>query len=74
MKERYGATLSTSIGALPTEFPREEMTRRLAELKNALEGFGEVNLMAIEEYQELKQRHDFPVSEQQTDLHQALIL
>ena len=71
MKERYGATLSTSIVASPAEFPKEEMSKRLAELKNALEGFGEVNLMAIEEYQELKQRHDF-LSEQQTDLHQAL--
>ncbi len=71
MKERYGATLSTSIGASPAEFPKEEMSKRLAELKSALEGFGEVNLMAIEEYQELKQRHDF-LSEQQTDLHQAL--
>ena len=71
MKERYGATLSTSIGAYPTEFPKEEMSNRLAELKSGLEGFGEVNLMAIEEYQELKQRHDF-LSEQQADLHQAL--
>jgi chromosome segregation protein len=71
MKERYGATLSTSLGASPEEFPKEEMSKRLAELKNALEGFGEVNLMAIEEYQELKQRHDF-LSEQQADLHQAL--
>jgi len=71
MKERYGATLSTSIGASSAEFPKEEMSKRLAELKNALEGFGEVNLMAIEEYQELKQRHDF-LSEQQADLHQAL--
>jgi chromosome segregation protein len=71
MKERYGATLSSSIGAPTAEFPKEEMSKRLAELKNALEGFGEVNLMAIEEYQELKQRHDF-LSEQQTDLHQAL--
>jgi chromosome segregation protein len=71
MKERYGATLSTSIGSPPMEFPEEEMSKRLAELKNALEGFGEVNLMAIEEYQELKQRHDF-LSEQQADLHQAL--
>ncbi|HUL20924.1 MAG TPA: chromosome segregation protein SMC, partial [Thermodesulfobacteriota bacterium] len=70
MKERYGATLSTSIGA-PAEFPKEEMSKRLADLKKALEGFGEVNLMAIEEYQELKQRHDF-LSEQQADLHQAL--
>jgi chromosome segregation protein len=71
MKERYGATLSTSIGAFPEEFPKEEMSKRLAELKSSLEGFGEVNLMAIEEYQELKQRHDF-LSEQQADLHQAL--
>ena len=71
MRERYGATLSTSIGTSPEEFPREEMSERLAELKGALEGFGEVNLMAIEEYQELKQRHDF-LSEQQADLHQAL--
>jgi chromosome segregation protein len=71
MKERYGATLSTSIGASPSEFQREEMSKRLAELKSALEGFGEVNLMAIEEYQELKQRYDF-LSEQQVDLQQAL--
>jgi chromosome segregation protein len=71
MKERYGATLSASIGASPLELPKEEMEKRLAELKSSLEGFGEVNLMAIEEYQELKQRHDF-LSEQQADLHQAL--
>jgi chromosome segregation protein len=71
MKERYGATLSATVGASPLELPKEEMSARLAELKSSLEGFGEVNLMAIEEYQELKQRHDF-LSEQQTDLHQAL--
>jgi chromosome segregation protein len=71
MKERYGAMLSTSIGIPPMEFQKEEMSKRLAELKSALEGFGEVNLMAIEEYQELKQRHDF-LSEQQADLQQAL--
>ena len=71
MQERYGATLSTSIGVTPAEFQKEEMSRRLAELKASLEGFGEVNLMALEEYQELKQRHDF-LTEQQNDLHQAL--
>lgn len=71
IKERYGTTLSPSIGASPLEIPEEEMSKRLAELKSALEGFGEVNLMAIEEYQELKQRYDF-LSEQQADLHQAL--
>jgi chromosome segregation protein len=75
MKERYGTTLSTSVGVGPAvggvEFPKEEMSKRLEELKSALEGFGEVNLMALEEYQELKQRHDF-LTEQQADLQQAL--
>ncbi len=71
IRDKYGATLSTSIGALPEEFSKEEMSKRLAELKETLGGFGEVNLMAIEEYQELKQRHDF-LTEQQTDLQQSL--
>ncbi len=71
MKERYGALLSASIGTVAGDFPREEMAKRLEELKKALEGFGEVNLMALEEYQELKSRHDF-LTEQQNDLQQAL--
>lgn len=71
MKERYGATLSTSMGMVPEEFSKEEKSKRLEELKAGLEGFGEVNLMALEEYHELKQRHDF-LTEQQTDLQQAL--
>ncbi|MEW6377132.1 MAG: chromosome segregation protein SMC [Thermodesulfobacteriota bacterium] len=71
MRERYGSTLSTSIGTVQEGFPREEMSKRLAELKSALEGFGEVNLMALEEYQELKQRYDF-LTDQQNDLQQAL--
>lgn len=75
MRERYGTMLSTLIGAGPVigggEFSKEGMFKKLAELKEALEGFGEVNLMAIEEYQELKHRHDF-LTEQQADLQQAL--
>jgi chromosome segregation protein len=71
MKERYGTTLSASITGGAVEAPTEEMSGRLDELKKALEGFGEVNLMALEEYQELKRRHDF-LTEQQADLHQAL--
>ncbi len=71
VRERYGTNLSPSLNQADGEFPREELARRLAELKTALEGFGEVNLMAIEEYQELKQRHDF-LTEQQMDLQKAL--
>ena len=71
MRERYGTMLSGSIGTDGSEFPKEEMAKRLEELRRALEGFGEVNLMALEEYQELKSRHDF-LTEQQNDLQQAL--
>lgn len=71
IRERYGTTLSTTLGGDLSDVQREEMSKRLAELKTALEGFGEVNLMALEEYQELKRRHDF-LTEQQTDLQQAL--
>jgi chromosome segregation protein len=71
VRDRYGTSLSTSIGMEAGELPREEMSKRLEELKKALEGFGEVNLMALEEYQELKSRHDF-LTEQQNDLQQAL--
>ena len=71
MRERYGTQLSASLGTDSGAFPREELSTRLEELKKSLEGFGEVNLMALEEYQELKQRHDF-LTEQQTDLQQAL--
>lgn len=71
IRERYGTNLSPSLNQPDGEFPKEELAQRLAELKTALEGFGEVNLMAIEEYQELKQRHDF-LTEQQTDLQKAI--
>ena len=71
MRERYGTTFPPTLGAIPEEIPREEMSRRLEELKSAIEGFGEVNLLALEEYQELKQRHDF-LTEQHRDLLQAL--
>lgn len=44
---------------------------RLEELKRLIEGIGEVNLTAIEEYQELDERFTF-LSEQQEDLRQSL--
>lgn len=71
MKERYGLTLAPGLGGTTEALPREEMSRRLEELKASLDGFGEVNLLALEEYQELQQRYRF-LSEQQADLQQAL--
>jgi len=71
IRDRYGTNLSATLVNHSSELPREESLKRLEELKKMLEEFGEVNLMALEEYQELKKRHDFLI-EQQNDLEQAI--
>ncbi len=48
-----------------------EVEGRLGELKSLIESMGEVNLLAIQEYEEAKIRLDF-LSEQETDLVQSL--
>ncbi|MCX5699982.1 MAG: AAA family ATPase [Candidatus Omnitrophica bacterium] len=55
------------------------LTQEIAELKRKLDSYGTVNLVAIEEYDELKKRYDFLI-QQQTDLltakeslHQAIL-
>jgi chromosome segregation protein len=48
-----------------------EMEARLGELKSLIESMGEVNLMAIQEYEESKNRLEF-LTEQEADLVQSL--
>ncbi|MBR0398270.1 MAG: chromosome segregation protein SMC [Eubacterium sp.] len=47
-----------------------ELKRRSGELKKAIRDLGSININAIEEYKELKERHDF-LSEQHADLIKA---
>ena len=48
----------------------EELQLEISTLKEKVESFGTVNLVAIEELEELKNRHDF-LTQQQNDLFQA---
>jgi len=48
-----------------------EVEARLGELKNLIDSMGEVNLLAIQEYEEAKNRLDF-LTEQEADLVQSL--
>ncbi|MDD5109085.1 MAG: AAA family ATPase [Candidatus Omnitrophica bacterium] len=52
------------------ELGKEGLSEEINELKRKLDSCGSVNLVAIEEYDELKKRYDFLI-QQQTDLGQA---
>ena len=48
----------------------KEMRERIAQLKSSIRGLGVINVSAIEEYKEVKERHEF-LSGQQLDLQKA---
>ncbi len=55
---------------LPEGFKEEEASTQISALKDKLESYGNVNLVAIEEYDELKKRYDF-LAQQHADLTSA---
>jgi chromosome segregation protein len=82
MKERmlqsYKIDLE-GIDVVPEGVCVDTLAQEIAELKRKLDSYGTVNLVAIEEYDELKKRYDFLI-QQQTDLlnakeslHQAIL-
>ena len=53
------------------ELDRPERERHLAELRRKIEAIGEVNIGAIEEHEELRERHRF-LAEQKADLENSI--
>ncbi len=51
--------VQTDPQTLVKEFNIEEIAAEIEQLKVKLESYGQVNLIAIEEFEELKNRHDF---------------
>ncbi|MCK5552672.1 MAG: AAA family ATPase, partial [Deltaproteobacteria bacterium] len=71
VSERYALSLHGLVEDRDPDFQRDSAERRLNELREALDALGEVNLVALEEYEELKGRYDFLV-EQKGDLEDAM--
>jgi chromosome segregation protein len=71
VSEKYTLSLQGLVEDRDPDFQRDSAERRLNELREALDALGEVNLVALEEYEELKQRHDF-LMEQKRDLEDAM--
>ncbi len=71
-RERVGGELGAEAAAgLPEGFDPAAAEGRVAELAAQIEGFGEINLLAIEEYEERKTRFEF-LEGQRQDLEQSL--
>ncbi|GAM10095.1 chromosome partition protein Smc [Geobacter sp. OR-1] len=72
MQERYRIDLAALPPVDPeAEFDEPAMRNRQGELQRQVDELGEVNLMAIDEYRELDERHTF-LSEQKGDLEDSL--
>ena len=82
IKERISSAYKVDLDFLAEsdkELDEESLGVEISELKKKLDSCGTVNLVAIEEYDELKKRYDFLI-QQQTDLadakeslHQAIL-
>lgn len=71
VRERFRLDVSGFRDTKDEPFDEEEKSRRQSDLQKMIDDLGEVNLMAIEEYQELEGRFTF-LSEQKADLEESL--
>ncbi|MBP7216498.1 MAG: AAA family ATPase, partial [Candidatus Omnitrophica bacterium] len=73
LKERMASGYKVDIDTVEQageNIDNETLAQEVQKLKEKLDGYGTVNLVAIEEYDELKKRYDFLI-QQQTDLTTA---
>jgi chromosome segregation protein len=71
IEEKYHLRLDDALDLSTCDRNEEEMKERLANIKESMERMGEVNLMAISEYEELSRRYEF-LTAQKDDLSQSL--
>ncbi|MDD5560524.1 MAG: AAA family ATPase [Candidatus Omnitrophica bacterium] len=82
IKERMSSAYKIDLDILEDtnkESDQQSLSAAIGELKRKLDSYGTVNLVAIEEYDELKQRYDFLIQQQndllaaKESLHQAIL-
>jgi chromosome segregation protein len=73
ISDKYSLDLDTLISefTLLSEQETEELKRKFGEARKRLEDFGEVNLLALSEHEQLKERYDF-LTTQVSDLNSSL--
>lgn len=71
LSEEYQTSYEAAIAAVPDDaVPIPELQSQIKLLKRGLDELGPVNMSAIDEYQEVKERYDF-LTAQQNDLEDA---
>ena len=69
--EEYELTYNAALPMRKEELnDTKQIKEKITELKNAIRGLGVINVAAIDEYKEVKERYDF-LSGQQQDIRQA---
>ncbi|MBS9334866.1 chromosome segregation protein SMC [Fructobacillus sp. M1-13] len=70
LQQTYGLTVESQADLKKSDLPDQAIDQQLAQLKRALAALGPVNVAAIQEYEEIKERHSF-LTKQAEDLQQA---
>ena len=70
MKADFDRDLAENPVSVPDDFDEEEAQSEVKSLRGTLNAFGDVNPLALEEYEEERERLDF-LQEQKTDLEEA---
>lgn len=70
MWDNYEITYPEALKYPPCEIPIDELTKNASALRNKIKALGAVNVNAVEEYTETKERYEF-LSKQRTDIISA---
>lgn len=70
LQQAYGLTVNSEADVKSSDLSNAEINQQLADTKRALNALGPVNVSAIQEYEEINERHSF-LTKQAADLEKA---